>query len=61
MSATAPAAPLAGRQLARQLQDARRLADQLVAAVDGVLRVGVTTHADGTVTVSLRITTKAKP
>lgn len=56
---SASTTPLAGRQLARQLADARRIADQLVAAVDGVIRVGVTTHADGTVTVSLRLTTKA--
>lgn len=58
---SASTTPLAGRQLARQLADARRIADQLVAAVDGVVRVGVTTHADGTVTVSLRLTTKGKP
>lgn len=60
MSAAA-ATPLAGRKLAKQLAAARRIADQLVDAVDGVQRVGVTTHADGTVTVSLRITTGSKP
>lgn len=58
---SAPAAPLAGRKLARQLAEARRIADVLVNAVSGVKRVGVTTHADGTITVSLRITTKATP
>lgn len=53
--------PLIGRKLARQLTAARKLADQLVAAVDGVQRVAVATHADGSVTVSLRITPGASP
>lgn len=51
------AAPKAGRQVAKQLAAARRMADQLVAVVPDVLRVGVATHADGSVTISLRITT----
>lgn len=60
MSATA-ATPLAGRKLAKQLAEARRAADALVAAVPDVLRVGVSTHADGTFTVALRIKAGGKP
>lgn len=55
------ATPLAGRRVAKQLAEARRVADQLVAAVDDVQRVAVSTHADGTITVSLRIAIGAKP
>lgn len=57
---SAPAS-IPARRLSKQLAEARRIADALTTAVEGVTRVGVTTHADGSVTVSLRVMTAAKP
>lgn len=53
MTATAPARP--AKRAAKQLADARRVVDGLVAGVEGVLRVTVATHADGSLTVSVRV------
>jgi Cdc6-like AAA superfamily ATPase len=59
---TAPATTrLPARRVAKQLADARRAADLLCAAVEGVQRVGIATHRDGSVTVALRIATSAGP